>query len=242
MNYPILTLENLNQIDFHEGTVILVDKPYERTSFFVVDKLRRAIQTRTHIKPKIGHAGTLDPLATGLLILCTGKMTKKISDFQDFEKTYSGTFTLGATTPSFDRETPINQEFNIDLIDQSLIESIRLSFLGPQELIPPTHSAVKVDGRRAYKLARKGEQMELKPRNIIIHSIDINADLFPIIQFKVQCSKGTYIRSIAHEFGKRLGSGAYLSSLSRDQIGPYSLSKAWHFDGLKELLYQTDHE
>ena len=226
----LLTKENISSCTFKEGTIILINKPLKVSSFFVVDQMKRAIKNKIKEKIKIGHAGTLDPLATGLLIICTGSKTKSIIQFQDMEKTYSGNFTLGAMTPSYDLETEISEQIPTDHINLNHIETVRNSFMGYQEIIPPIHSAVKVNGKRAYKLARKGENPELQAKPIYISKFELNTEQFPVCQFIISCTKGTYIRSIAYEFGKRLNNLAYLSSLHRDSIGDYKAINAFELE------------
>lgn len=209
------------------GAVLCVDKPLLWTSFDVVKKLKRAIENQCKVKKmKVGHAGTLDPLADGLLILCTGKKTKEISIIQDMEKTYSGTFLLGATTPSYDLETGIDQTFDISNITKDEIYSAAEKLTGEYEQMPPLFSAKKVDGQRAYDIARAGKTVELKPKLVKVSSFEItNIDL-PKIQFRVSCSKGTYIRSMAHDLGKLLNNGAHLAQLRREKIGIYDVAAA----------------
>lgn len=213
--------------DFQNGQVILIDKPLKWTSFQVVNKLRWAIKQKYKIKKiKVGHAGTLDPLATGLLIICTGKFTKTIDQFQAETKEYTGTFHLGATTPSFDLETKVNQIFDTSHITKETIHKATKLFLGEIEQIPPLFSAIKKDGIRLYELARKGETTEIKSRKITIYEFEITKINIPNIEFKIVCSKGTYIRSIANDFGKALNSGAYLSSLRRTKSGDFDVKNA----------------
>lgn len=204
-----------------DGIMLLVDKPLEWTSFDVVNKLRYILHTR-----KIGHAGTLDPLATGLLIICAGKMTKRIDEYQGMEKEYTGTLTLGQTTPSFDLETLPSEPIDISHITEEAIKTAAATFVGNIEQVPPAHSSIKVDGRRAYSHARKGRVVEMKPRQVTIRTFEITACRFPEVEFRVVCSKGTYIRSLAHDLGKQLGVGAHLSSLCRTRIGEYRLTDA----------------
>lgn len=204
-----------------DGIVLLVNKALEWTSFDVVNKLRYALHTK-----KIGHAGTLDPLATGLLIICTGKMTKQIETFQGAEKEYTGTMVLGQTTPSFDLETLPTTPVDISSISERMVHDAAKTFLGSIEQVPPAHSSVKVNGKRAYELARKGKEVELKPRKVQITEFEITACRFPEVDFRVVCSKGTYIRSLAHDMGTRLGVGGHLSALCRTRIGKYSLAEA----------------
>ncbi|MGV6830645.1 MAG: tRNA pseudouridine(55) synthase TruB [bacterium] len=212
---------------FKEGAVVLIDKPLHWTSFQVVNKIRWAIRKAYNIKKiKVGHAGTLDPLATGLLILCTGKMTKSIHTFQAQIKTYTGTFTLGSTTPSYDLETEIDHHFNTDHITDSLIHQTTKQFLGEIAQYPPIFSAIKKDGKRLYELAREGKTTEIKSRLITIQEFKITGIDMPNVHFEVTCSKGTYIRSLAHDFGKALNSGAHLSALRRTQIGEFSVAES----------------
>jgi tRNA pseudouridine55 synthase len=204
-----------------EGRVLLIDKPREWTSFDVVNKLRYKLKIK-----KIGHAGTLDPLATGLLIICAGKMTKKIEEFMGLEKEYTGTFVLGSTTPSFDLETEVTKVADVNHLSASTIKEATQKFIGLIDQIPPAHSAIRIGGKRAYELARKGEEAVLKPRQVEITEFEITDINLPTIAFKVVCSKGTYIRSLARDLGEALGVGAYMSSLQRTRIGPYKLEDA----------------
>ncbi|MBL3658484.1 tRNA pseudouridine(55) synthase TruB [Fulvivirga sediminis] len=204
-----------------EGSVLLIDKPYQWTSFDVVKKLRYALKVK-----KIGHAGTLDPLATGLLILCTGKMTKQIETFQAQEKEYTGKFYLGKTTPSYDLETEVDSETSIDHLHEQEIHEATIPFTGIIEQTPPIFSAIKVNGKRAYEGARKGEDVKLKSRKVEIKAFEITSIDLPEVSFRIVCSKGTYIRSIAHDFGQALGVGAHLSELRRTRIGDFSVDDA----------------
>ncbi len=216
------TLEN-----YQVGEVILIDKPLHWTSFQVVNKLRWELKQAFGIKKiKVGHAGTLDPLATGLLVVCTGKMTKKIDTFQAQTKTYTGTIALGSTTPSFDLETEINATFPTKHITETLIKSTTQQFMGNIQQYPPVFSAIKKDGKRLYEFARAGEQVNIKPRTVTIESFEITSISELLINFKVVCSKGTYIRSLANDFGKALGSGAHLSALRRTKIGTFNIDNA----------------
>lgn len=199
---------------FEEGKMLLIDKPLHWTSFDVVRKIRGIIQIK-----KVGHAGTLDPLATGLLIVCTGKFTKKINEFMAAEKEYTGSFTLGAVTPTYDLESEPEQQKDFSFVTNELIAATAKKFIGETEQLPPIYSAIKKDGVALYELARKGEEAELKPRKINIFIFAITKIELPVVEFKVSCSTGTYIRSLAHDFGKELGCGAYLSSLRRTAIG-----------------------
>ena len=214
-------------LDFQAGEVLLVDKPLNWTSFDVVNKLRWKLKKKYGIKRfKVGHAGTLDPLATGLLIICTGKKTKTIPEIVATKKTYTGTILLGKTTPSFDLETEYNGTFPIEHITKELLAHVRKSFLGEQLQTPPIFSAKKIDGKRAYESARKGKAIEMKKSLISIDSFEINDDNFPEIEFEITCSKGTYIRSIANDFGEKCNSGGTLIKLRRTKVGDYSVSKA----------------
>jgi len=223
--------------DFKNGQVLLIDKPLEWTSFQVVNKLRWAIKKKYNLKKiKVGHAGTLDPLATGLLIICTGKFTKRIEEFQAQVKEYTGTFTIGSTTPSFDLETEIEKHFPIDHLTEEIIKNSVLRFIGIIEQKPPIFSAIKKDGKRLYELARAGETIEIKSRKVTIEEFEItNIDL-PKIAFRVVCSKGTYIRSLANDFGIALKSGAHLSSLRRTKIGNFSVDNAYTIDSFLSII------
>lgn len=212
-----------------EGLVLLVNKPLEWTSFDVVNKLRYILHTR-----KIGHAGTLDPLATGLLIVCAGKMTKKIEQFQAQEKAYTGTLVLGQTTPSYDLETEPTEAVDFSSITESDVRTAALAFLGKIEQVPPAHSSVKIGGKRAYAMARKGKPVEMKPRAVEVLEFEVTACRFPEVDFRVVCSKGTYIRSLAHDLGQRLGIGAYLSALCRTRIGAYTVAEAETLEQIRD--------
>ncbi|TDN37514.1 tRNA pseudouridine(55) synthase TruB [Hymenobacter sp. UV11] len=214
--------KQLADFDFETGEVLLLDKPLTWTSFDIVRKVKNTLRPR-----KIGHAGTLDPLATGLLILCTGKKTKDIDQIQAQEKEYEGTFRLGQTTPSFDRETAVDAELPYAHLTEAEIRAAVLPFLGKIEQIPPLFSAVKVDGKRAYDLARSGQEAEIKPKTVDIKAFDITRIELPEIDFRVVCSKGTYIRSLARDLGTALGVGAHLTRLVRTRIGEYKLADAW---------------
>lgn len=213
--------------DFLNGQVLLIDKPLEWTSFQAVNKIRWHIKKRFGLKKiKVGHAGTLDPLATGLLIICTGKKTKEIQTFQAQNKEYTGTFFIGATTPSYDLETKVDSIFEINHINKELLIDITNQFKGEILQKPPIFSAIKKDGKRLYDIARKGESTEIEARKITIQNFEITSFDLPEINFKIACSKGTYIRSIANDYGKALQSGAYLSSLRRTKIGDFSVENA----------------
>tara|TARA_B100000886_G_scaffold115641_1_gene77800 strand:- start:475 stop:1173 length:699 start_codon:yes stop_codon:yes gene_type:complete len=218
---------NLSCESILEGQLLLLDKPPEWTSFQVVNKVRWALKKKYHLKKlKVGHSGTLDPLASGLLLICTGKMTKKISEFQALEKSYTGTITLGATTPSYDLETPFDKQFPIDHIKLDQLNEVKKQFEGEIEQYPPIFSAIKKEGKRLYKYAREGETLKIDHRKISIYKFDLTTINLPLISFYLKCSKGTYIRSIAHDFGKVLESGAHLSELRRISIGSYRVENA----------------
>ena len=213
---------------YKNGQVLLIDKPLSWTSFQVVNKLRWEIRQRFNIKKiKVGHAGTLDPLATGLLIICTGKQTKQIDTYQGQVKEYTGTFTLGGTTPSYDLETEINNTFPTAHITEELLHETTKQFVGEIQQKPPIFSAIKKDGKRLYELARKGETTEIKERTVTVSSFEITEIKLPEVGFRIICSKGTYIRSIAFDYGKALNSGGYLSALRRTKIGNFSVDDAF---------------
>ncbi len=213
--------------DFLDGQILLIDKPLEWSSFQAVNALKWAIRKKFDLKKfKIGHAGTLDPLATGLLLICTGKFTKKIPELQGQPKEYTGTFTLGATTPSYDLETEIDHTFETSHINEDLIQLTVEKFKGEIEQIPPVFSALKKDGKRLYEFARKGKEVAIAPRKVLIKEFEITRIDLPEVDFRVVCSKGTYIRSLAHDFGRALRSGAHLSSLRRTKIGEFDVCKA----------------
>lgn len=233
----ILNKLNISEADFLAGTTILIDKPKTWTSFDVVNKVRHKIRHKLGIKKiKVGHAGTLDPMATGLLILCTGKFTKKITTYQEQQKRYSGTIKLGATTPTYDAESDEDQQYDVAHITEQAIRDLAASMEGPQEQMPPIYSALKIKGQAAYKLARRGVEVELKKRPINIMKFNITSIEMPSVHFDIVCSKGTYIRSIAYDFGKALNSGGYLTALVRDEIGDYLLSDAWNLEELAACL------
>jgi len=212
---------------YKNGQILLIDKPLKWTSFQAVNKIRWHIKQRFQIKKiKVGHAGTLDPLASGLLIICTGKQTKEIHVYQGQEKEYTGTITIGATTPSYDLETEIDNTFPTAHITKELIHDTTKQFLGEIDQKPPIFSAIKKEGKRLYELARKGETAEIKSRKVTIDEFEITNINLPNIDFRVVCSKGTYIRSLAYDFGKALHSGGHLSALRRTKIGTFSVEKA----------------
>jgi tRNA pseudouridine55 synthase len=230
-----LSLEKLEEstFNFAEGELLLINKPYKWTSFDVVGKIRNSLKPS---KLKVGHAGTLDPLATGLLIICTGKLTKKIDSFQAEEKEYTGTMFLGATTASFDMETVVDQEFPIEGITEEAIHAATVPFEGKIQQYPPAHSAVKVNGERLYVKARRGEETELRLRDVTVSAFEITRIALPEIDFRIVCSKGTYIRSLVSDFGKQLNNGAYLSKLTRTRSGSFLLEDAFEVTDLVSYL------
>ncbi|MGC1243383.1 MAG: tRNA pseudouridine(55) synthase TruB [Chryseosolibacter sp.] len=209
------------------GRVLLINKPFEWTSFDVVNKLRYRLKMK-----KIGHAGTLDPLATGLLIICTGKMTKRIEEFMGLEKEYTGKFILGKTTPSHDLETDIAEEKDISNLTEQQVRDATIALTGNIQQLPPMHSAIKIGGKRAYQFARKGQEVDLKHREVEVKTFEITNIRLPEISFRIVCSKGTYIRSIARDFGNALGVGAYLTDLCRTRIGNFRLEDAMSIDAV----------
>ena len=231
-------MQNIEHHDFLAGAVLLIDKPLEWTSFDVVNKVRYALKRRLQVKKiKVGHAGTLDPLATGLLILCTGKATKQIDSYQAQTKKYEGTLRLGATTPSFDLETEIDRHYPTEHLTAEALEEVRQQFVGTIDQYPPMYSAIKVDGQPLYKAARKGKTVEVKSRSVTIEQFELTDLRLPEVDFAITCSKGTYIRSLAYDFGKAAGSGAHLTRLVRTGIGAFSLAEAWN---LEELIAALD--
>jgi len=224
-------LESVTLDDISNGKMILIDKPIEWTSFDVVKYIRKSLQTRLKVKKiKVGHAGTLDPLATGLLIVCIGKETKNISKYQDLSKKYTGIIKLGETTPSYDRETEINETYDYDHIDEEKVLKISKKFIGRQKQLPPIYSALKKDGKRMYKYAREKIEILIEPRDIEIYDFQILNFSLPYIEFIIKCSKGTYIRSVASDYGKKLNSGSHLYELKRVSIGDFSISDALRFE------------
>lgn len=227
--------------EFRNGEVLLVDKPLNWTSFDVVNKLRWRLSKKYGIKRfKVGHAGTLDPLATGLLIICTGKSTKISAELTSEDKTYTGTFLLGKTTPSYDLETEFDQEFPIEHITKEALENAAAAFVGEQKQVPPVFSAKKVNGKRAYKSAREGIALEMAANDITIHSFTITAVRMPEVDFEVKCSKGTYIRSIADDFGKALASGATLIGLRRTLSGDFHIENAKSVEEWGEIIDSSE--
>ena len=220
-------IDSFSSIDIKEGKVILIDKPINWTSFDVVKYIRKSLQQKFKIKKiKVGHAGTLDPLATGLLIICIGKQTKNISKYQDLAKTYTGKFKLGESTPSFDAETDVNEKFEYDHITINNLKKLANEFIGNSLQKPPIFSAIKKDGKRLYNYARENKEIEIDKREIQIYDFEILDFISPYVEFKIDCSKGTYIRTIANDFGKRLNSGSYLYELRRTKIGEFSVLNA----------------
>ncbi len=219
--------------EFAEGQLLLVNKPYKWTSFDVVGKIRNSFKP---LKLKVGHAGTLDPLATGLLIICTGKMTKQIDTFQAEEKEYTGTMTLGATTPSYDMETEPDNKFDISQLTEEQLRNNCRQFTGDIQQYPPAHSAIKIDGERLYEKARRGEDVELRLRNVTITEFELTRIELPEVDFRVVCSKGTYIRSLVNDFGAALNNGAYLSKLRRTRSGNFRVEDAWEVMELVTMI------
>jgi tRNA pseudouridine55 synthase len=217
---------DFNEIDFSKGGYLLFDKPYDWTSFDAVARVRWVLRKKYGHKFKVGHAGTLDPLATGLLIICWGTYTKRLNEYQDMEKGYEGVFTLGAYRPSFDWETEIVETFPTSHITDDMLQQAANSFIGEIQQIPPAHSAIRVKGKRAYRSARKGEEVKMLPRQVNIQSMEIKRLDEVNVSFKIVCEKGTYIRALVRDLGKALGSAAYLDSLVRTRIGKYELKDA----------------
>ena len=226
--------------DFLEGQILLIDKPLTWSSFQAVNKLKYVLKRKYDLpkKFKIGHAGTLDPLATGLLIICTGKFTKKITEIQAQAKEYTGTIVLGATTPSYDMETEVDATFPIEHITEALLLETTKQFLGEIDQKPPVFSAIKKDGKRLYEHARAGEEVEIASRKTTIYEFEITRIALPEVNFRVKCSKGTYIRSLAFDFGKALHSGGYLSALRRTKIGDYSVENGITPDAFEKKLLE----
>lgn len=229
----VITRENGNNItpDFTAGEVFLIDKPRRWSSFKVIHEVRKYCGTR-----KVGHAGTLDPMATGLLIICTGKKTKSITEFQDLGKTYTGVITLGKKTPSMDAETEVTEEKDYSHVTPEMIEEVRKTFMGETEQIPPMYSAVNYGGKKLYKFARAGREVKREPRKIVVTEFEITEISLPEIRFRIGCSKGTYIRVIADDFGSKLGCGAYLTELRRTKIGDYDVEDAFSPAGFIDMM------
>lgn len=223
--------------DFLEGQLILIDKPLNWSSFQAVNAVKWAIRKRFQLKKiKVGHAGTLDPLASGLLLICAGKFTKRIHEFQGMPKEYEGTITLGSSTPSYDLETEVDNVYPTDHITHELIHKTKALFLGKIAQKPPVFSALKKDGKRMYEYAREGKELEIKARFVEVLEFEILEINLPVLRFRIRCSKGTYIRSIAHDFGKALNSGSHLSSLRRTKIGDYNVNNAVAPANFKEMM------
>jgi tRNA pseudouridine55 synthase len=233
-----MSAENLPS-PYHEGKVLLLDKPLGWTSFDLVNKVRNSIRRKYNLKGKgikVGHAGTLDPLATGLMIICTGRMTKQIDQFSGLDKSYSGTIVLGASTPSYDLEKEIDTRYPTEHITEDAVRETVRQFLGWQDQVPPLFSAKKIDGKRAYEFARKGEDVEIKTARVEIKSFEVTRIEMPEVDFIIRCSKGTYIRSIARDFGLALDSGAYLTNLRRTSIGNMDIKEAADVQEFLRLL------
>tara|TARA_B100001769_G_C22109988_1_gene600223 strand:- start:1548 stop:2258 length:711 start_codon:yes stop_codon:yes gene_type:complete len=222
---------------FVNGCLLLIDKPLNWTSFQLVNKIKWLIKKKFDLqKIKVGHAGTLDPLARGLMIIVSGKKTKQIINYQNLDKKYAGTFMLGSTTKSYDLETPINKIYNVDHISSKELNEVKKKFLGIIKQTPPIFSAIKKNGKRLYEYARKNEKVLIPEREIEIRKLEFDIENFPEIKFNVECSKGTYIRSLIHDIGKSLNSGAHLKSLCREKIGDYSLKDAMSIDYFEKIL------
>ena len=230
-------MTHFSEVSFKEGQVLLFDKPLNWTSFQLVNKVRWLIKRNYGLKKiKVGHAGTLDPLATGLLIICTGKFTKRIQEFMGQEKEYTGTITLGATTPSYDLETEIDKTFPTAHLDENYIYQATSQFIGDIQQRPPLFSALKKDGKRLYEFARAGESVDVPKRNVTVRAFEITSVTLPEVDFRVSCSKGTYIRSLAHDFGIALESGAHLTSLRRTRIGNFKVSESLSLQDFEDGL------
>ena len=230
-------------MDFQEGVILAFDKPYRWTSFDVVGKVRWLICRHLGVKKlKVGHAGTLDPLATGVLIVCTGKATKRIEELQSGTKEYYATIRLGATTPSYDLEKPIDATYPTEHITREMVEQVLERFKGKIEQVPPTFSACKVDGKRAYKMARKGDEVELKPKTLVIDEIELTECNLPDITIRVVCSKGTYIRALARDIGQALDSGGHLIALRRTRVGDFKVQDCLNPEKFQEWLQTADIE
>jgi tRNA pseudouridine55 synthase len=231
----------VNRLDFEQGALLLVDKPVGWTSFDIVNKLRYALKSKLGIKKiKVGHSGTLDPLATGLLIICTGKATKKINDLMGLDKTYSGEITLGASTPSYDKETTPDEKFDTSHLTESMVLGAIMELKGDLMQVPPMYSAIKIDGQPLYKKARKGKTVDIPARPVTIHDFEITAFELPLLKFEVHCSKGTYIRSLAHDLGGKLQNGGYLSDLRRIAIGTYHIDQARTLEEWLSIIANND--
>lgn len=223
------------QFDFQEGEVLLIDKPKGMTSFDVVKKVRSAVKVK-----KVGHAGTLDPMATGLLIICTGRATKTIDNYMDLTKEYTGTITLGAVTPSYDAETEVSETYDVSDISEQAINRVTEQLTGSIQQLPPAYSAVKVGGERSYKKARRGEHVQPQPRDVVVHTFEITAVELPNAHFRIECSKGTYIRTLAYDLGRLLANGGYLSALRRTKIGSSTVDDAWDLNDLMGTIQESN--
>lgn len=227
-------------VDYIEGELLLINKPYEWTSFDLVNKIRLRLKHNLRKRNlKVGHAGTLDPLATGLMIVCTGKMTKKIDQLSGLDKEYIATIELGATTPTYDLESLVDNQYPIDHITPELIDNVLSQFRGNIEQMPPIFSAIKIKGEKAYDLARRGEKVEMKSRSITIFALELMELSMPRLVLRVHCSKGTYIRSLAHDIGQALGSGAHLTGLVRTRVGEFSLDEAQEIENFVRNLHPS---
>lgn len=231
---PIVQASEEVRAVYEDGKVLLIDKPVHWTSFDIIKKVRNSLRIK-----KVGHAGTLDPLASGLLIICTGKFTKKINEYMAKEKEYTGSFTLGAVTPTYDLESDPEQHKDTGCITEEMIRNAVAPFIGDIQQYPPIYSAIKKEGTALYQLARRGEDIDLQPRNIRIDAFEITAINMPVVEFRILCSTGTYIRSVAHDFGKSLGCGAYLSALRRTAIGEFKVQDAMSLDEFLQSLGST---
>jgi len=221
-------------IDQFQNSILLFDKPKRWTSFDVVNKVRRAL------KVKVGHAGTLDPLATGLLILCSGQQRKNVISFQGMEKEYTGTMYLGATTPSYDNETEVDQQFDISRVTPEMILGATTGFIGTHDQFPPPYSAKQIEGKRYYHYARKGKEFEMKPHSVTLFKFEVTRIELPEVDFRIVCGKGYYVRSLVHDFGKAVGAGAYLTKLCRTRIGDYKLGDAWQIKDFVNFVLQEN--
>jgi len=236
----ITTNEGIVNADFQGGTLLLINKPQDWTSFDVVNKVRWAIRNKLNVKKiKVGHSGTLDPMATGLLLICTGRWTKKLHELQGLPKQYTGTVTLGGETASYDKESEVTKTYSLEGITAQSIKSAVNDFIGDIKQLPPMFSAIKINGRPLYKLARKGEVIERKLRSVSVERFEMTSWDVPDFNFIVDCGKGTYVRSLAHDLGQKLGCGGYLSALRRTRVGEYIIEDAWELDSLIEAIDQS---
>ena len=224
--------------NFQAGAVFVVDKPLRWTSFDVVNKVRYSLKKKCG-KIKVGHAGTLDPLATGVVVVCVGRETKSIEQYMGEEKEYRAELTFGHTTPSYDLETPFDGTFPYDHVNEALLHEVLQQFVGEIEQVPPVYSAVRVDGERAYEWARRGEEVALKKRTVFVREIEVLRVDLPVVELRIVCSKGTYIRSLAHDIGRACGSGAYLSALRRTRVGAFSIDDGLRIEEIVPLLQET---